>query len=74
MIHGTHFQVSAVDTFPDGKMWGPWLWYLNDGSKADAEQRAREEFSAWPCKQHSVFFIAPFSPGNSRYTPVFLYS
>jgi rhamnogalacturonan endolyase len=28
MIHGTHFQVSAVDDFPAGKMWGPWLWYL----------------------------------------------
>ncbi|KAJ0162431.1 Rhamnogalacturonate lyase [Colletotrichum tanaceti] len=48
MIHGTHFQVSAVDVFPDGKMWGPWLWYLNDGSKSDAESRAASEFAAWP--------------------------
>ncbi|KAL0937433.1 rhamnogalacturonate lyase [Colletotrichum truncatum] len=48
MIHGTHFQVSAVDVFPDGKMWGPWLWYLNDGSKEDAEARADSEFAAWP--------------------------
>ena len=28
MIHGTHFMVSASDVFPNGKMWGPWLWYL----------------------------------------------
>lgn len=28
MIHGTHFMVSSNDVFPDGKMWGPWLWYL----------------------------------------------
>ncbi|ORY67284.1 polysaccharide lyase family 4 protein [Pseudomassariella vexata] len=48
MIHGTHFQVSAVDVFPDGKMWGPWLWYLNDGSKPDAEERAEKEFADWP--------------------------
>jgi rhamnogalacturonan endolyase len=48
MIHGTHFQVSATDVFPDGKLWGPWLWYLNNGSKADAEHRARQEFAAWP--------------------------
>ncbi|KAI1870843.1 uncharacterized protein JN550_004989 [Neoarthrinium moseri] len=48
MIHGTHFQVSATDVFPDGKMWGPWLWYLNDGSKEDAELRAKQEFASWP--------------------------
>lgn len=28
MIHGTHFQASSNDAFPDGKLWGPWLWYL----------------------------------------------
>ncbi|KAF7558261.1 hypothetical protein G7Z17_g40 [Cylindrodendrum hubeiense] len=48
MIHGTHFQVSTVDVFPDGKIWGPWLWYLNDGSKDDASERAKKEFSEWP--------------------------
>ncbi|KAF3000022.1 hypothetical protein E8E14_005065 [Neopestalotiopsis sp. 37M] len=48
MIHGTHFMVSASDVFPDGKLWGPWLWYLNDGSKDDAAARAEKEFSAWP--------------------------
>ncbi|KAH8196324.1 hypothetical protein TruAng_009502 [Truncatella angustata] len=48
MIHGTHFMVSSSDVFPDGKLWGPWLWYLNDGSKDDAAARAVDEFSSWP--------------------------
>ncbi|KAL4892813.1 polysaccharide lyase family 4, domain III-domain-containing protein [Aspergillus ambiguus] len=50
MIHGTHFQVSSDDAFPDGKLWGPWLWYLNDGSKEDAANRAKKEFTSWPYK------------------------
>ncbi|KAI1747268.1 rhamnogalacturonate lyase [Xylaria castorea] len=48
MIHGTHFMTSSSDVFPDRKMWGPWLWYLNDGSKEDAASRAAEEFANWP--------------------------
>ncbi|KAI1309547.1 rhamnogalacturonate lyase [Xylaria venustula] len=48
MIHGTHFMVSSSDVFPDGKTWGPWLWYLNDGSKEDAVKRADGEISTWP--------------------------
>ncbi|XHG08895.1 hypothetical protein AWENTII_011985 [Aspergillus wentii] len=48
MIHGTHFQASSSDAFPDGKVWGPWLWYLNDGSKSDAKDRADKEFASWP--------------------------
>lgn len=28
MIHGTHFQAVSNDSFPVGKIWGPWLWYL----------------------------------------------
>lgn len=48
MIHGTHFMVSSADDFPVGKMWGPWLWYLNDGSADDAEARAATEFAEWP--------------------------
>lgn len=28
VVHGTHFQASSSDAFPDGKIFGPWLWYL----------------------------------------------
>ncbi|KAL3426542.1 Rhamnogalacturonate lyase 1 [Phlyctema vagabunda] len=48
MIHGTHFQAVSSDVFPVGKTWGPWLWYLNDGSISDVEARAKQENSAWP--------------------------
>lgn len=48
MLHGTHFMASSSDAFAPGKTWGPWLWYLNDGSFADAERRAEEERCAWP--------------------------
>ncbi|KAI9150493.1 Rhamnogalacturonate lyase [Paramyrothecium foliicola] len=48
MLHGTHFQVTANNTIPVGKMWGPWLWYLNDGSHDDVDSRADAEYSAWP--------------------------
>ncbi|KFX98823.1 hypothetical protein O988_04190 [Pseudogymnoascus sp. VKM F-3808] len=48
MLHGTHFFRSINDTIPVGKMWGPWLWYLNDGSQSDVEERAAAEFAAWP--------------------------
>lgn len=48
MFHGTHFMVSSDDDIPVGKLWGPWLWYLNDGSVDDAEARAAVEFAAWP--------------------------
>ncbi|KAB5562813.1 polysaccharide lyase family 4 protein [Coniochaeta sp. 2T2.1] len=48
MLHGTHFMVSSSDVFPDGKVWGPWLWYINDGSKSDAASTAKTEFASWP--------------------------
>ncbi|KAK8234796.1 polysaccharide lyase family 4, domain III-domain-containing protein [Phyllosticta capitalensis] len=48
MLHGTHFMASSSDVFADGKIWGPWLWYLNNGSKEDAEARQVQEFSSWP--------------------------
>ncbi|PNS14329.1 hypothetical protein CAC42_6842 [Sphaceloma murrayae] len=48
MIHGTHFQALSSDAFADGKLWGPWLWYLNDGNQTDAAARAAQEFAAWP--------------------------
>lgn len=28
MLHGTHYMAFSSDTFPVGKTWGPWLWYL----------------------------------------------
>ncbi|KAL6707622.1 hypothetical protein ACN47E_003972 [Coniothyrium glycines] len=50
MIHGTHFQAVSRDAFADGRTWGPWLWYLNDGSKDDAAARWKKEEFAWPYK------------------------
>lgn len=50
MIHGTHYQAVSRDIFADGKTWGPWLWYLNDGSKDDAAHRAKQEEREWPYK------------------------
>ncbi|TVY33448.1 Rhamnogalacturonate lyase [Lachnellula subtilissima] len=48
VIHGSHFQVNSSATFPAGKIWGPWLWYLNSGSRDDAASRAAQEFASWP--------------------------
>ncbi|KAH6715751.1 polysaccharide lyase family 4, domain III-domain-containing protein [Leptodontidium sp. MPI-SDFR-AT-0119] len=50
MLHGTHFMASSNDQFAIGKTWGPWLWYLNDGSIPDASARASIEISSWPYK------------------------
>jgi len=33
-----------------GKIWGPYLWYLNDGSLEDAAARTVQENNAWPYK------------------------
>ncbi|KAF2141847.1 polysaccharide lyase family 4 protein [Aplosporella prunicola CBS 121167] len=48
VVHGTHFMASSADAFPNGKIFGPWLWYLNDGSKEDAAARQEKEFASWP--------------------------
>ncbi|KFY25884.1 hypothetical protein V493_04390 [Pseudogymnoascus sp. VKM F-4281 (FW-2241)] len=48
MLHGTHFMASSSDAFPVGKVWGPWLWYLNDGISDDASRKAKEEISTYP--------------------------
>ncbi|TKX21756.1 rhamnogalacturonan lyase B-like protein 3 [Elsinoe australis] len=48
MIHGTHFQALSSDDFANGKIWGPWLWYLNDGNQTDVAARAASECSQWP--------------------------
>lgn len=48
MLHDTHFQASASDDFPAGKTWGPWLWYLNDGTLSDVEAMAEKQNAIWP--------------------------
>lgn len=50
MIHGTHYLAVSRDDFADGKTWGPWLWYINGGSKDDAAKRAKRENKEWPYK------------------------
>ncbi|THZ20218.1 hypothetical protein D6C91_04825 [Aureobasidium pullulans] len=44
----SHFQTQVTTTQPSGKIWGPWLWYLNDGSITDAKQKFQEELAKWP--------------------------
>ncbi|KAE8151460.1 polysaccharide lyase family 4, domain III-domain-containing protein [Aspergillus avenaceus] len=48
MIHGLHFQTIAGHEFAEGRIWGPWLWYLNDGSIDDASAKYDEEVGSWP--------------------------
>ncbi|EUC49592.1 polysaccharide lyase family 4 protein [Bipolaris oryzae ATCC 44560] len=52
MLHGTHYQASSRDSFAtgegDARIWGPWLWYLNDGSRQDAAKRWEREEREWP--------------------------
>lgn len=50
MIHGTHFQALSSDVLPNGKIWGPWLWYLNSGTKSDVARRYNNEVDSWPYK------------------------
>lgn len=47
MLTASHFSPPAV-TVPSGKIYGPWLVYLNNGSSADAVARASTEEAAWP--------------------------
>ena len=47
MLSASHFSAPAV-TIPSGKIFGPWLVYLNTGSSADAKARASIEEAAWP--------------------------
>ncbi|KAK6828426.1 polysaccharide lyase family 4 protein [Apiospora arundinis] len=44
----SHFRVGEKVAQPHGKIWGPWLWYLNKGNAEDAERQAKEELSKWP--------------------------
>ncbi|PBP19949.1 putative rhamnogalacturonan lyase [Diplocarpon rosae] len=50
MLHGTHFMAESNNVMAEGRTWGPWLWYLNDGSISDASARAKHEQSAFPYK------------------------
>ncbi|KAJ8109735.1 hypothetical protein OPT61_g7240 [Boeremia exigua] len=44
----SHFRVGAKTAQPVGKIWGPWLWYLNNGSVSDASARAAKERATYP--------------------------
>ncbi|KAH7137363.1 polysaccharide lyase family 4, domain III-domain-containing protein [Dactylonectria estremocensis] len=44
----SHFRVGQKTTQPVGKVWGPWLWYLNNGSIADVQQRRKQELKHFP--------------------------
>ncbi|KAF4814477.1 Rhamnogalacturonate lyase [Colletotrichum siamense] len=48
MIQGGHFFSSRNITLIERKMYGPWLWYLNDGSSTDAAEKAAVEKASWP--------------------------
>jgi rhamnogalacturonan endolyase len=48
ILHGTHFETAFENTIPEGKVFGPWLVYINNGSVADAAQKAKEEDGRWP--------------------------
>jgi rhamnogalacturonan endolyase len=50
MLHGTHFQVENEEELPEDKIWGPYLWYFNDGSISDANRRLKKEQYNWPYK------------------------
>ncbi|KAB8213825.1 polysaccharide lyase family 4, domain III-domain-containing protein [Aspergillus novoparasiticus] len=48
MIHGLHFLTGEEHEFAEGRVWGPWLWYLNNGSVEDANAKYDEEVQSWP--------------------------
>jgi rhamnogalacturonan endolyase len=37
-----------INDIPQGKMWGPWLFYINDGNQGDATSRSAYEEKQWP--------------------------
>lgn len=44
----SHFRVAADVHLAEGKTWGPWLWYLNDGSLSDVAARREQELASFP--------------------------
>lgn len=49
MLKGSHYGAGNI-TYNDGKIFGPWLVYFNDGDSKDAEQVAAKEEAKWPYK------------------------
>jgi rhamnogalacturonan endolyase len=47
MLHACHLG-TAPGHLPNGKIYGPWLIYLNNGSSEDAIARAKQEEASWP--------------------------
>ncbi|KAF4468420.1 rhamnogalacturonate lyase [Fusarium albosuccineum] len=44
----SHFRVGLKTPQPVGKVWGPWLWYLNNGSVHDVASKRQEELRHFP--------------------------
>ncbi|KAF5866832.1 hypothetical protein ETB97_008636 [Aspergillus alliaceus] len=47
MIHGLHVLTDEHE-LSKGRIWGPWLQYLNDGSLGDAYAKYDKEVESWP--------------------------
>jgi rhamnogalacturonan endolyase len=47
MLSASHFGTPSV-AIPNGKIYGPWLVYFNNGSISDAQSQAGVEDTAWP--------------------------
>ncbi|MDS0528233.1 polysaccharide lyase family protein [Clostridium sp. SHJSY1] len=47
MLNGSHFGAKQQN-LPSGKIYGPWLIYINNGNISDAKQRATTEEDSWP--------------------------
>ncbi|HEY5002173.1 MAG TPA: polysaccharide lyase family protein [Ktedonobacteraceae bacterium] len=47
MLSASHFGTPSV-AIPNGKIYGPWLVYFNNGSISDAQSQAGIEDAAWP--------------------------
>lgn len=47
MLVSAHFGTPSV-TVPNGKLYGPWLLYFNNGSSSNAQAQAASEEAQWP--------------------------
>ncbi|KAI2785489.1 polysaccharide lyase family 4 protein [Daldinia loculata] len=48
MYHGSHYNSEFSNLIPLDKMWGPWLFYVNNGDLDDAAAQSKKEDAAWP--------------------------